>query len=316
MADKRKGPVFVINGFLESGKTTFIRNAILRDPNILKEQVLIIVCEEGETEYDSLPKNIDVYTIDEKDKLTSNVFTGLCKNYEPTYVIIEYNGVWGMQTLYNTKMPYEWALAQQITIIDAKTFESYFSNMKSVFADMLRNSSRVFMNRCTRNDDFKFYKDNIKSCAPRTDIAYVSDEEGRMDIIFDEDLPYDINSEVISINKDNYLIWYVDTLDNVNRYLEKTVEYVGIVAKPDYFRQGYFVVGNEVMTCCEDDMQFLGFVCKYDKAEFLKEGNTVKVQGKIHYEFAPEYESEGPVLYIKKATSMTKPHQKKKKKKK
>ena len=135
-------------------------------------------------------------------------------------------------------------------------------------------------------------------------------------ILFEEDLPYDINADVISVGKDDYLIWYIDTLDNMERYLGKTVEYTGVVAKPDYFREGCFVVGNEVMTCCEDDMQFLGFVCKYDKAEFLKEGNTVKIQCEVHCEYADEYESEGQVLYITKATSMTAKSAPKKKKKK
>jgi len=181
---------------------------------------------------------------------------------------------------------------------------------------MLRNSARVFMNRCTRDDNFKFFKDSIKSSAPRADIVYLSDDEGRLDITLEEDLPYDINSDIISINKDNYLIWFVDTLDTPDRYAGKTVEFEGIVAKPDYFRPDTFLVGNDVMTCCEDDIQFLGVVCKYDKADFLKEGTPVKAQGEIRYEYSPEYESEGPVLYMAKATSMAKPSTKKKKKKK
>ena len=316
MARGEMVPVFVINGFLESGKTTFIINGVLRDPNMQRERVLIVACEEGEIDYDLLPENIFVHMVDEKEELEGNLFALLYEKYKPTCVVIEYNGVWGMQALYSSVMPSEWALAQQFTIIDATTFEGYFSNMKSIFADMLRNSSKVLMNRCTREDDFKFYKDSIKSCSPRADIAYMSDEEGLMDILFEEDLPYDINADVISVGKDDYLIWYIDTLDNMERYLGKTVEYTGVVAKPDYFREGCFVVGNEVMTCCEDDMQFLGFVCKYDKAEFLKEGNTVKIQCEVHCEYAEEYESEGPVLYITKATSMTAKSAPKKKKKK
>lgn len=313
---ERKVPVFIINGFLESGKTTFIINAILRDPNIQRERVLIVSCEEGEAEYDMLPDNVTVYWVEEKEELAGDVFTELQDMYAPTYVIIEYNGIWGMRDLYDAKIPHTWALAQQITVIDATTFEGYFLNMKSLFADMLRSSTRVFVNRCTPEDDFRLYKNSIKGCAPRADIAYFSDEEGRLDIVLEEDLPYDINADIISVNKEDYLTWYTDVLDNIERYLGKTVEYVGVVMKPGYFREGCFAVGNEVMTCCEDDMQFLGFVCKYEKADFLKEGNTVKVQAEIQYEFAPEYESEGPVLYIRKATSMTKPAPKKKKKKK
>lgn len=313
MERERIVPVFIINGFLESGKTTFIINAILRDPNIQKERVLIISCEEGETEFESLPANFKIFNIEDKEELSGTLFERLKKEYRPSYVIIEYNSIWGMQALYDTKLNDGWAIAQQITIIDATTFESYFSNMKSIFADMLRGSDRVFMNRCNRNDNFSFYRNSIKSCSPRADIAYVSDEEGILDILLEDDLPYDINADIISINNDSYLTWYIDSLDNDERYEGKTVEYTGVALRPEYIRSGYFIAGNEVVTCCEDDKQFLGFLCKYDKADLLREGNYYKVLGEIKYEFAPEYEMEGPVIYVKKTTSLPTLNNKKKK---
>ncbi len=307
MFGQRNVPVFIINGFLESGKTTFIKNAIIRDPKMKKERVVIVSCEEGEVEYENLPENIHVHIIDEKENVASDVFGKLNEKYKPTYVIIEYNSVWGMQTLYQTPMPKAWRLVDQITVIDATTFESYFNNMKSIFADMLRSSTTVVMNRCTREDNFKMYKDSIKRTSPQADIMYVSDEEGIMDIMLEEDLPYALTDEVIKLDKESYIVWYIDMMDNINRYMGKSVEYIAQVAKPDYFREGYFLAGNMVMTCCEDDMQFLGFVCKYDKANILEEGSFVRIKGEIHYEFAPEYEEEGPVLYLTSAAPVPKP---------
>ena len=313
MANTGTVPVFVINGFLESGKTAFISEAILSDPNMDKERVLIIVCEEGIEEYENVPANVHVHAVEEAEDLTNELFATLNRKYDPTYVVIEYNSIWGMQALYGTRIPDSWGLAQQITVIDSTSFRGYFSNMKSIFADMLRNSTRVFFNRCTREDDFKFFKDSVKSCAPMVEIAYMNDEEGIMDIILEEELPYDLSAENIIIGKDDYMIWYIDSMENESRYAGKTFEYEGVVLKPETCRNGYFIVGNEVMTCCEDDMQFFGFLCKYDKADFIKEGNTVKVQGEMHYEHAPEYGFKGPVLHLKKATTIA--NQKKKKKK-
>ena len=304
----RKVPVFIINGFLEGGKTTFIKNAIIKDPKMKKEKVLLVVCEEGEVEYENLPENMKVHMIDTKEDVRSDVFGKLNEKYKPTFVIIEYNALWGMQTIYNTPMPKAWGLADQMTIIDATTFESYFNNMKSIFADMLRSSTSVIMNRCTRQDNFKFYKDSIKRTSPQTEIMYVSDDEGILDIMLEEDLPYDLNSDVIVLDKDTYVVWYIDMIDNPSRYEEKTVEYIAQAAKPDYFREGYFLTGNMVMTCCEDDMQFLGFVCKYDKAETLSEGGYVRVRAVVHTEIAPEYsEEEGPVLHAKSVAPVAKP---------
>ena len=307
MFGERKVPVFIINGFLESGKTTFIQNAIIRDPKMKKERVVIVVCEEGEVEYDSLPDNIHVHVIEDKEKMTSDVFGKLNEKYKPTYVIIEYNSVWGMQPLYQVPMPKSWRLVDQITVIDSETFESYFNNMKSIFADMLRSSTTVVMNRCTREDNFKFYKDSIKRTSPQADIMYVSDEEGIMDIMLEEDLPYSLNDEVIKLDSETYVIWYIDMIDNIDRYKGKMVEYVAQVSKPDYFRKGYFHGGNMVMTCCEDDMQFLGFLCEYDKEPLLEKGCYVRIRGEIGYEFAPEYEQEGPVIHVKSAAVVPKP---------
>jgi len=306
-------PVFVINGFLESGKTQFIQDAILRDPEMKKERVVIICCEAGETEYESVPDNVTVVTIDEKEDFTSQALLQITSQYRPTYIIIEYNGVWGMQTLYDTAVPEAWRMAAQLTIINAETFELYFSNMKSLFADMLRLSARVFVNRCTRKDNFRLFRDSIKPSAPRAEIIYLNDEEGVLDILLEEDLPYDLTQDVIALNKDTYLIWYIDTMDNPERYEGKTVEFTAQVAKQPDFPEDSFIAGNMVMTCCEDDMQFLGLVCRYEKAAFLKDGSTVKLRGEVRHEFVPEYGSEEPVLYVSKTTTMQSPAKKKKK---
>ena len=306
-------PVFVINGFLESGKTTFIYNAFIKDENILNERVALICCEEGEEEYADLPDNIRLYAVDDKDELTPEFLSDIKNDYKPTIVFIEYNGMWGMQKIYETKMPSPWRVVEQVTVIDSTTFSGYFANMKSVFADMMRSSTTVFVNRCTRQDDFKFYKNSIKNCAPHAEIIYLSDDEGPLQITLEEELPYDVDADVIEISRDNYMTWYIDMLDNPTRYIGKTVEYTGQIAKPDYFRDECFVAGNMVMTCCEDDMQFLGFLCKYDKATFLKEAALVRIRGKVGSEYAQEYESEGPVIYVEKTTTLPNPSAKKRK---
>lgn len=304
MREERKTPVFVINGFLESGKTTFIRDAIVRDPEMEAERVVILCCEEGEVEMDSLPDNVHVLVVEEKEDFTSELLTDIEKKYHPTYMIIEYNGVWGMKTLYDTEIPDTWRYSAQFTIINAETFEMYFENMKGVFADMLRMSARVFMNRCNRGDNFKYFKDSIKSCCPHAEIIYMNDEEGFLDIMLEEDLPYDIHADVVAIEPDDYMTWYIDMQDEPDRYEGKVVEFEAQAAHPEYFREDFFLAGNMVMTCCEDDMQFLGFVCQYDKALLLKEDRRMKVRAKVHYEFAPEYEMEGPVLYVEKTTTV------------
>ena len=45
-------PVYVINGFLESGKTEFISFTLAQPYFQIKGKTLLILCEEGENEYD------------------------------------------------------------------------------------------------------------------------------------------------------------------------------------------------------------------------------------------------------------------------
>ena len=63
-------PVYLLSGFLDSGKTTFINN-ILRDGFAEEDKTLLISCEEGEVEYDSAAlKNVTILSVDDPDLLT------------------------------------------------------------------------------------------------------------------------------------------------------------------------------------------------------------------------------------------------------
>ena len=52
MKQQEKMPVFVINGFLEAGKTQFITNTLQQDYFQADGTTVLILCEEGDTEYD------------------------------------------------------------------------------------------------------------------------------------------------------------------------------------------------------------------------------------------------------------------------
>ena len=47
-------PVYIINGFLESGKTEFISYTLGQPYFQVKGKTLLILCEEGEVEYDDI----------------------------------------------------------------------------------------------------------------------------------------------------------------------------------------------------------------------------------------------------------------------
>lgn len=288
-------PVYMINGFLESGKTEFICYTLAQPYFQVRGKTLLIVCEEGEVEYEPslLTKSRTVMeVIEEEEDFNITRLAELEKKHKPERIIIEYNGMWNFK---NMKLPRSWNIEQQITTIDASTFPMYFTNMRSLLAEMLRSSEMIIFNRCDNVEDLGLYRRNVKAINPKADIVF-EDSQGEVNQIFEDELPYNLNDSVIRLDNEGYGIWYLDTMDNLERYEGKTVQFVGMVLKPGDFPQGYFVPGRMAMTCCADDMAFLGYACEYEGASLLKERQWVKVTAKVAKEYFADYGGEGPVL--------------------
>ncbi len=288
-------PVYMINGFLESGKTEFICYTLAQPYFQIKGKTLLIVCEEGEVEYDAslLSQSRTVMeVIEEEEEFNTSNLVELEKKHRPERIIIEYNGMWNFK---NMKLPWHWNIEQQITTIDASTFSMYFTNMRSLLAEMLRKSEMIIFNRCDDVEDLGLYRRNVKAISPKADIVF-EDSQGEVNQIFEDELPYNLDDPIIELDNEGYGIWYLDSMDNLERYEGKTVQFVGMVLKPSDFPKGFFVPGRMAMTCCADDMAFLGYACEYEKASLLKDRQWVKVTAKVTKEYFADYGGEGPVL--------------------
>ncbi len=289
-------PVYVINGFLESGKTEFITYTLAQPYFQVRGRTLLLVCEEGINEYDEELLKLsrtDMVLIDEQEQFQPAHLIELEKKYKPERIIIEYNGMWNYKEM---KLPWHWRIEQQITTIDASTFPMYFTNMKSLLAEQIRASEMIIFNRCDDVKDLSGYKRNVKAINQKAEIIF-EDSNGEVSSIMEDDLPYDLKAPVIELDDEGYGIWYLDSLDHLERYEDKTVRFTAMVVKPKDFPKGYFVPGRMAMTCCAEDMAFLGFACEYDKADALKEKQWVKVTAKVAKEYFADYQGEGPVLH-------------------
>lgn len=86
-------PVYLVAGFLDSGKTSFI-NGILEDGFAREDKTLLICCEEGDEEYEKKAlDNVTVVTVDGEEELTLAFCKELEKKHRPKQVLIEYNGM-------------------------------------------------------------------------------------------------------------------------------------------------------------------------------------------------------------------------------
>ena len=87
-------PVYLIAGFLDSGKTSFI-NSILSDGFAAEDRTLLLQCEEGEAEYDQkLLRNVTVLTVDNQEALTPEFLEAERRKCRAVQSIVEFNGMW------------------------------------------------------------------------------------------------------------------------------------------------------------------------------------------------------------------------------
>ena len=291
-------PIFLINGQLDSGKTRFISETIEMGQFDDAKKKLLIVCEEGEEEYDQQmlkDKEIDMVVL-EKEEFTEEKLTELDKQYDPWLVIVEYNGMWDPALIFQTSKPRGWQIYQSITLFDALSFKNQWNNMKSILAETVKYSDMVIFNRCRTSMDLGSYRRSMRALSPAVQIIF-EDEKGEQ-IAISEQLPYDINSDVIEIDDADYGIWYMDVSERPEVYQGKTVKFKGQVLKNKYFKDKNFVPGRQVMTCCAADLQFIGYISYYDHISSLENKQWVTVTATIKYEFQMAYKKKGPVLYV------------------
>lgn len=292
-------PIYIINGFLESGKTTFLKDVLEGGDFDDGEPGLLILCEEGEEEYDETElkgMNVTVVTVDDQDKFDGAFLEDCMKKYHPKRIFVELNGMWDGKWLFEGGIPKAIEIAQVITLVDGSTFSVYLNNMRSILSNLFLYTEMVIFNRCDEDMDLQSFRRTVRGLNPRA-MVYFEDEEGNpidpgMDVP-----PYDLDAEVIEIEDVDYGLWYLDAFENQERYNGKKVRFKGKVMKSKHFPEGMFVPGRNAMTCCEDDIRFVGYLCKGDFVNELKARQWIWVIAEIRYEYQSEYGDEGPVLY-------------------
>ena len=303
-------PVYIATGFLESGKTSFIKE-ILEDHEFTEgKKVLVIRCEEGEEEYDEemlKENNAVLEVIESQEELTMNNLKAMQRKHRPKMMIFEYNGMWKMEDLLK-ELPRNWPVVQTFTMIDASTFEVYLNNMRSIMMELVKLTDVVIFNRCDKDTKKGALRRAVKAANRQVQIIYES-IDGSDEELEEEDLPFDITADVIDLDDDDFGLWYMDAMDRPHKYEGKTMRFTGQVYRGSDLPKGYFVPGRFAMTCCADDIAFIGFLCKSAFADRLKQKEFVKVTATVKVENRREYEGEGLVLTAEKIEKAEKPEE-------
>lgn len=291
-------PVYLFTGFMDSGKTTLIKETLVENGFAEQGKSLIICCEDGDVEYDAAELDkikTKVVMVEKEEDFTAEFLNNLNHSYLPDQVFIEYNGTWGMDVLMEMDLPKGWVIVQSLATVDATTFEMYLQNMRAMIMEQLFQADVVIFNRCDDSTDKGKFRRNVKALNRKAQLVYER-TDGTLDER-EEELPFDITADELDISDADYAIWYMDCMDNPKKYEGKKVKFLALVYNPDKLKKGVFVPGRFAMTCCVEDVTFIGFKCKYPDEDKIPHKSWITITAEVHIEFAKEYKGKGPVLY-------------------
>ncbi len=291
-------PVYLFTGFMDSGKTSLVQETLFENNFGDGAKGLIIMCEDGEKEYDEeklRTVNFQLTSIDSEQEFTAEKLQEINDSFLPGQIFIEYNGTWGMDKILEAKLPRGWVIVQSLATVDSTTFDLYLNNMRAMMQEQVFAADVVVFNRTDDNTDRGHLRRMIKNINRKAQIVYE-----RTDGTIDErpeELPFDLDQDVIELSDADYAIWYMDAAENYKKYEGKKIRFLALVYNPENLKKGVFVPGRFAMTCCVEDITFLGFKCKYERENELAHRSWITVTAEIHVEFAREYKGKGPVLY-------------------
>ena len=298
MNNQREVPVYLFTGFLEAGKTKFIQETLEDKRFCNGERTLLLVCEEGEEEYEPdqfADRSVMIRTLSSPDEMTVENLSRMLIQTGAERVVIEYNGMWLLDLLYSA-MPEGWMVYQEFLFADATTFLSYNANMRQLVYDKLKSCELVVFNRFRPDMDKMAFHKIVRGASRRSDIAYEY-PGGKVEYDDIQDpLPFDLEAPVVEIGDDDYAVWYRDMSEEPKKYEGKTVRFRCRALQRKKLPPHTFVVGRHVMTCCVEDIQFAGLVCQKDDVSDIVDDSWMTLTAEIHFKFSRAYGKKGPVL--------------------
>lgn len=290
--------VYLFLGFLDSGKTKFIQETLEDARMETGERTMLLICEEGEEEYDPSRfkvKNVAIERVG-ADELNEGNLYYLARKNRAQRVVVEYNGTWLLQQFFDA-MPESWVINQMMTFFDSATFLSYNKNMRQLVFDKVNMTQMVVFNRFKGEYEKTEYHKVVRGISRRPDIVYeYTGGKAEFDEIEDP-MPFDVNAPVVEIEDKDFALFYRDLSEKPQEYVGKTVSFKGMAAVSKKLPKDVIILGRFIMTCCEADIAYDGFALK--TGGLIDGVNTkewFRVKAKVSYEYSPVYRKEGPVL--------------------
>ncbi len=294
--------IYLFTGFLESGKTTFIADTILNTDFCENEKTVLIVSEEGEVSYSQEEieaRNVDIVMVDDEDAIDKDFYLNIAKKYDPTQIIFELNGMWNVNRIMACSKPAGWDIVQILTTIDASTFNLYVQNMRGQLFQHCAHSDLVIFNRIQEGMKKSVMRNNIKAMNSTVQIIY-ENEDGTVNNMPDDELPYDYTQDTLDIADHNFGIFCYDAMEHPERYDHKHLKIKGKFIGRDKIMDNGFIIGRYAMVCCEQDTSLIGMLCTSPYASKLLPNEWLQLEGTTRIEYDQELGGNICILDVEK----------------
>ena len=250
-------PAILVNGFLNSGKTTYIHDCLKNDYFYKKGLTLLLSFEEGEIDYDLellKSRNTELLTYSHSEDVSTFLQNAL-DTFSPDRVYVEMNAM--IPELYET-LSSLLRIDFSITLIEGTTFPLYLTNLRQFLQNMVKISHQVIFNRMSK-EELEPYGNLFRVMSEKA--AYLWEgPTGYHEKAFGVMVPFDRNADTIALSDADFTPFYLDALAAPEHYAGKKLHMLCQVARSSE-SSDTFRAGRRVMTCCAADIQFLSVQC-------------------------------------------------------
>ena len=247
----------LVYGFLDSGKTSYIRDCIQNDFYYKHGTTLILCFEQGETAYDEErlgERNTSVAYHDGEEDVTA-FCTRCIEAFRPGRIYVEMNTM--MQDL-RARFPDCMKVTYAVTWIDWKTLPLYFVNFTQMIRQMVSESQQVTFRGCPSKEQLEPYSQAFRLMNQKA--SYLrQDPMGYHERAFDLFLPFSLEDREITVITENYIPLWLDAHDHPEHYEGKRLRFTDPLELRRSEEHGPRRAGRVVMVCCMADLQFMAF---------------------------------------------------------
>lgn len=304
-------PVYICTGFLDSGKTTFVKDTLMKQDWIEDGPTLLLQCEEGEEEYSEEWRDENgafLFEIEDREQLNETFFQNCERIYHPAQVIIEYNGTWDLQEIMKESFPDNWEIQGVYSTVNGETLDMYLKNMRNMLMNQLTESELIVTNRCGENTDRSSFRRALKIQNPMAQLIF-EDMEGNIIPQTAEDLPFDVKADKIQVEDTDFGIWYVDAYEHPERYEHKEITFLAQIFRPKGMPANMMIPGRQIMACCAEDIRFYGYPCKVKEKAQFEQRSWMRVRVRFVFEAVRRFAPKQPILYLLEAEKAQRPEE-------